>query len=219
MSLKGFKQTKEHIEKRRLAHIGLKHSIESKIKMKKAHSGMKKPWAGKFKPTEETKIKMSESHKGKNPYIMTDRVRKNMSLSQMGKKLSEETKQKISETNKRLGRKPPYSIGEKHPRWRGGFVSEYSRIRGSDKYKQWKQNIFIRDNFTCQDCGDKKGGNLNSHHKKSFKKLLQEVKKYLPLFDLYTGAMLYAPLWDLNNGITLCEKCHKKRTKKLRYVV
>jgi len=100
--------------------------------------------------------------------------------------------------------------GEKSPNWKGSkcITPITIKIRHSDKYKIWRQNIFIRDNFTCQECGQI-GGKLEVHHIKTFHKLIKEIKKYLPLLDLYEGAMLYTPLWDISNGITLCEKCHR----------
>jgi len=36
----------------------------------------------------------------------------------------------------------------------------------------------------------------------------------MPLLDLFSAAMLYTPLWDLNNGITLCKECHFREHKK-----
>ena len=99
--------------------------------------------------------------------------------------------------------------GKNHSAWKGGITPITRLIRESNKYKQWRQNVFIRDDFTCQKCGQI-GGNLEAHHKKPFHKLIEEVKKYLPLLDLYEGAMVYTPLWDIDNGITLCEECHKK---------
>lgn len=45
---------------------------------------------------------------------------------------------------------------------------------------------------------------------------MEEVKMYLPLLSLYDGAMIYEPLWDMNNGITYCRKCHDK-TRKGKY--
>jgi hypothetical protein len=132
--------------------------------------------------TEETKRKISEGHKGK--------------------KLTKETKHKISEANK----------GENCHFWKGGITPAIKQIRTSVKYKQWRSDVFIRDNFTCQKC-KQKSKDLEVHHKKSFSKLLQEVRNYLPLLNLYEGAMIYTPLWDLDNGITLCKKCHNKIKK------
>ena len=105
--------------------------------------------------------------------------------------------------------------GEKASRWKGGLTSIAEVIRSSKKYNQWRQSVFIRDNFTCQECGDESGGNLEVHHcKKFFSELLEEVRKYLPLLSLYDGAMIYTPLWDIDNGVTLCERCHDKKKKK-----
>ncbi len=100
--------------------------------------------------------------------------------------------------------------GENNSNWKGGIAPIRERIMNSDRYKQWRQDVFIRDNFTCQKCGDKTSGNLEAHHKKPFSKLLEEVRRYLPLFNIYDGAILYCPLWDVDNGLTLCKKCHSK---------
>jgi len=68
--------------------------------------------------------------------------------------------------------------------------------RHSKKYQEWRSKVFERDNFTCQECG-KVGGSLNAHHIKTFKD--------------------YPSLrFDVSNGITLCEKCHKELHKRLR---
>jgi hypothetical protein len=150
----------------------------------------------------ETRKKMSESHRGQHTWL--------------GRKHSEATKQKIRlklighrNSDASIRRGALKRRGEKHPCWKGGITPITERIRKTDRYKRWRQEVFIRDNFTCQNCGDNTGGNLNAHHKKPFSKLLEEVRKYLPLLDLYDGAMIYTPLWDINNGITYCEKCHK----------
>jgi 5-methylcytosine-specific restriction endonuclease McrA len=83
--------------------------------------------------------------------------------------------------------------GVHHWNWKGGITSENHRIRESTDYKHWIRAVFIRDNFTCQKCG-KKGGKLNAHHIKKFSK--------------YPKLRLVA-----DNGITLCETCHKKQHK------
>jgi 5-methylcytosine-specific restriction endonuclease McrA len=95
--------------------------------------------------------------------------------------------------------------------------SIYDTIRNSVKYKIWRQMVYVRDNFTCQDCNDNTGGNLRVHHKKPFIVLLEEAKNYMLLLSLYEASMLYVPLWNIDNGVTLCENCHEKRHKKRSY--
>jgi len=56
--------------------------------------------------------------------------------------------------------------------------------------REWRIKVFERDSYTCQKCG-KKGGRLQAHHIKPYKK--------------------HPKLrWDINNGETLCLECHKK---------
>jgi hypothetical protein len=106
-------------------------------------------------------------------------------------------------------------IGIKSFAWKGDrCISPFTlRIRNSDKYSAWKLKILERDNFTCQKCF-KNRVKLHVHHKKGFSALVKEVKDIFPLFNLYEGAMAYKPLWDTNNGITLCDSCHKKEHSK-----
>lgn len=76
------------------------------------------------------------------------------------------------------------------------FEKTNSDYRQDHRYKEWRREVFERDNFTCQICGQV-GKTLNAHHIKTFKD--------------------YPNLrFDVNNGITLCEKCHKDLHKRLR---
>lgn len=104
-------------------------------------------------------------------------------------------------------------IGDKAGNWRGGLTPVNSLIRHSINYKKWICDVFTRDNFTCQKCGGI-GGVLNAHHKKRFCILLGEARHYFDLFNIYDAAMAYSPLWDISNGITLCESCHKKEHRR-----
>lgn len=61
--------------------------------------------------------------------------------------------------------------------------------RRSSKYKYWKKSVLERDNYICQQCGSK--GNLIVHHIKPFS-IDKEAR------------------FDINNGITLCQNCHKE---------
>lgn len=111
-----------------------------------------------------------------------------------GKKHSEESKRKMSESLK--GRKAPKSafkkgqtLGEKNVNWKGGITPENNKLRNSPKARDWRRIIFIRDGFTCQVCKNV-GGKLQAHHIKSWAK--------------------YPKLrFEISNGITLCEECHK----------
>ncbi|MBW1812078.1 MAG: HNH endonuclease [Deltaproteobacteria bacterium] len=85
-------------------------------------------------------------------------------------------------------------VGEKASGWKGGKQRE--RHNGNYKYSDWRLKIYERDNFTCQSCGQK-GGKLNAHHQ----------------FMWSEYPSLRYELW---NGITLCEECHKQEHKKIR---
>lgn len=74
-----------------------------------------------------------------------------------------------------------------------------ARIRVSKEYKEWRLMVFKRDNYRCVNCGSKK--NIQSHHTIPFTVIFGEVK--MSNFDNL------APLYDLDNGQTLCENCHK----------
>ncbi len=83
--------------------------------------------------------------------------------------------------------------GDNNPRWRGGVTTENHKIRTSLEYKQWRTSVFERDEYTCQHC-NQVGGKLQADHIKQF--------AFFPELRL-----------DVDNGRTLCEKCHKKVPK------
>lgn len=64
-----------------------------------------------------------------------------------------------------------------------------SKDRGREVSK-WRSYVFERDNYTCQCCGSRGGGKLNAHH--------------LDGYHWCTEGRV-----DVNNGVTLCEDCHK----------
>jgi 5-methylcytosine-specific restriction endonuclease McrA len=75
------------------------------------------------------------------------------------------------------------------------------RLRFSWKYREWRDFVFKRDNYTCQECG-KVGGELNADHIIPFAILI--------LNKTYEQCLLDSSIWDINNGRTLCKECHKK---------
>ena len=82
--------------------------------------------------------------------------------------------------------------GENSARWnKDRTMNDRIISRHYAEYNQWRLNVYKRDNYTCQCCGDNKGGNLRAHH----------IFNYSEHEKLRT---------DVNNGITLCKTCHKE---------
>ena len=86
------------------------HSEETKNKIRNANSGENAPWYGKHL-LEETKRKLSLSHKSIKMPPRSQEHRKKISESKLGHVVSEETRKKISNANK--GRQCPEEIKKK----------------------------------------------------------------------------------------------------------
>jgi hypothetical protein len=84
------------------------------------------------------------------------------------------------------------NIGKNNPAYNPNLTDkERESYRFVQGYKYWRRNVFERDNYTCQICGDNSGGNLQAHHLNSYD---QNKNKRT----------------NINNGITLCKSCHQK---------
>lgn len=79
--------------------------------------------------------------------------------------------------------------------YKDGKAVERRGPRFSLEARRWRTDVFRRDGFTCQDCGDAAGGNLRAHH----------LKGWADHPDLR---------FELTNGVTLCDPCHKRRHRK-----
>ena len=93
---------------------------------------------------------------------------------------SEEGKRRISSS----------CSGPKHWNWRGGQHRNAlgRRLRCSYEDRLWREAVFARDGYACQECGRK--GRLQAHH----------VRDYADYPHLR---------FDVDNGVTLCVECHK----------
>lgn len=83
--------------------------------------------------------------------------------------------------------------GAGHFNWKGGVVSVRKKDCKTSEYKEWRSEVFKRDDYTCRRCGVR-GGRLEADHIK----------------------MLSTHPWlryELHNGQTLCIKCHREKTK------
>ena len=191
--LKGF-------QKGNIINRGRRHSEEYKRK--------RSEWQKGRHHSEETKRKMSEALKGKMPkninllhskksiqkrrntsigHLVSQETRRKISLSRIGDKNWSkrlDVRKKMSEA--RIGR----FKGEKCHLWKGGITPENQKVRTSIEFRLWRESVFARDNWTCQKCLIR-GINLHSHHIRNF----AEEKELRCAID---------------NGMTLCKKCHKE---------
>jgi len=155
---------------------------------------------GIYKRTEQSRINMSNSRKGKKQSLehIANRVKK-----LVGKKrppMSKEWKEKLRQAKLRnpvrywLGK----HISTEHNRklqegknkmehssqWKGGINPINDTIRKSIEMKLWKGAVFSRDNYTCQKCKIK-SIKLNAHH-------------------IYPFAYYPELRFAIDNGITKC---------------
>jgi len=158
----------------------IKNTLKEKYKNGELPHCFKKgniPWCSRLKGEGIVKASPSSYKKGHKQYFF---------------KHTEESKKKIKDTRKLRG------LGYKkgHIPWnknRKNYIckTDESKLwRRRKIYKQWREKIFRRDDWTCQKCIIK-GGKLNPHH----------IKNFAQYKDLR---------FNVNNGITFCEKCHKK---------
>jgi len=214
-----FIHTKKHNTKvgetrKRLFKEGKLKIIKKKNSNKKASKSLKKWW----KENKDSDIvrkrnkKISKKRKGKklpnnHPFkrggfsgkYHTEKARKKIGENSYTKgkpnkwgEHTEKAKKKIGFANK----------GEKSHLWKGGITPLNIKIRELREYKNWRKKVFEIYNYTCQNCG-KKGRGLNAHHIKPFYKIRDENK-----IKTVKQAIKCKELWNINNGIILCETCH-----------
>lgn len=91
---------------------------------------------------------------------------------------------------------------------KGVSVSHLVRlIRRMDEYELWKRAVFMRDRFTCQQCGARNGRKrvIEADHIVSITLLVRENG-----VNTVESARSCKALWDTNNGRTLCHTCHEQ---------
>ena len=78
-------------------------------------------------------------------------------------------------------------VYRRNRRWKRNHTRNFD----DPKYVDWRKKVFARDRHSCQwpECGSSK--RLNAHH----------IKKW---------ADDYHARFNVNNGITLCKRCHDR---------
>lgn len=101
-----------------------------------------------------------------------------------GVKLSESTRHQISNSLKGRFRGPD------NPQWKGSSDNKRQKWHSRYEYKEWRIAVFARDSYTCQMCGKPSNGDIQAHH-------------------IWPWADFTELRFDVDNGITLCESCHR----------
>jgi 5-methylcytosine-specific restriction endonuclease McrA len=178
--MKGRKHTADANQKNRDAHLGKSLSETHKQKI-----------AAGSKRTMHTRQAFSmsgHSHseetrlkmsKAQSGHVVSQDTRDKLCMCNTGKQHSIATRLKMSVSHKK---KKPYN-------WKGGRSKHYKTGYYSVAYKLWRESVFARDDYTCQMCGAAKVY-LTAHHLKSF--------AHYPTLR-----------FEITNGQTLCEECHK----------
>lgn len=170
--------------------------------------------------TKETKLKISSAKLGckkLNPVKKTEKVcpecKSNFLVfpSQENKvycngKCYGKSKKGISTWNKglkgfRAGEKRPYMSkkGEDNPCW----IKDRTKLakkqeRNDPAYKEWRRQVYSRDNWKCRMDNDDCNGRIYAHH----------ILGWTPYPELR---------YKVNNGITLCKAHHpRKRNEEIR---
>lgn len=138
--------------------------------------------AGKrFSPEMRKKLATALTGKAK-----TDAHKTNLSKALKNSEKAKKTQFKKGLENPAYGRN---QTGPANANWKGGITNSNQKKRNDPRMKEWRQAVFERDRFTCQDCGTK--GYLQAHH-------------VVPVSEDLNKA------FDVENGKTVCVECHEK---------
>lgn len=92
----------------------------------------------------------------------------------------------------------------------GVYLTDLKRLVMSlPEYDRWHLSVFKRDSYVCKEptC-DKSEHYLEVHHINTYSSIIKKNN-----IKSVEEALYCSDLWDINNGITLCKKCHRKTYK------
>lgn len=139
----------------------------------------------------------------KKPHISTDEILKlyneGLSCGQIGIKIGIH-RVSVRKRLRKIGIHPrpssEYSGSKRFWLWKGDdYIDPVTRKRNQRRHRKWSLAVRDRDKHSCQDCGTT-NVRLEAHHIVSLKECINSELEF-----------------DINNGITLCSKCHKHRHK------
>lgn len=102
------------------------------------------------------------------------------------------------ENNPLYGTERPEIRGENNPNWNPDKTREQrQKDRKILENTKWIRSVFERGNYTCKCCG-KRGGDIVAHHLDGYNWCIEKR-------------------FDVDNGVVLCDKCHKLFHRKYGY--
>ena len=141
------------------------------------------------------RIPWNKGLKGYNDgHIVSKKTREKLRKFNLGKEYSYKTRKKLSMAQT----KEKEFTGFKKPLMK--------KIRIMGKYLKWRSAVFKRDNYHCQNCGEK--GYLEAHHIIPLSIIICEFK-----VKTISDARKCVALWAVGNGISYCQRCHIKLDK------
>ena len=109
--------------------------------------------------------------------------------------------------NPMYGKKGQLAPAYKNPKDRIGTL--HRLVRDCLEYKNWRKAVFERDRYICTNCGFDRGGILQAHHLMPFAKIIKNNN-----IKSLEEALQCVELWNVANGVTLCEPCHKQKSER-----
>ena len=172
----------------------MEHGNKGKIPWNKNKKEIRKGVLDKLSDSHKNQTAWNKGLKGYNSdYPRSKEWREKISKSHTGKKKPW--------ASKNLLRGPAwnrgligYMAGDKHYNWKGGKSSLHARLRACSLWRIWRELVFLRDGFTCQNlncewCRNKPGIELHPHH----------------INPIYLHPEL---AFKVENGITYCKGFH-----------
>lgn len=94
--------------------------------------------------------------------------------------------------------------GENNYNWKGGVNDLNVAIRLLWENRKWQNKVKDRDGRKCVECNSTEL--LEAHH-------IKELSEIIEIYDIKNidEARVCEELWNIENGITLCECCHYKK--------
>ncbi len=132
--------------------------------------------------------------------VMIDLYQQGLSTTQIAHKLGlckSSVGKRLKGAQISLRKSADYEGESRYWLWKGkDYLDPLTRKRNQLKHRKWSLAVRKRDEFKCKDCGVGDKVRLEAHHLVSLRECLNSELEF-----------------DINNGVTLCSPCHKRRHK------